>query len=82
AEVIYVDHYGNAVTNLPGEHTAEVRTVRVGRRSVPVKRTYADVPVGRPVALVGSSGLLEVAVRNGNAARKLHLNVGSRIRLM
>ncbi|HYE21229.1 MAG TPA: SAM-dependent chlorinase/fluorinase [Tepidisphaeraceae bacterium] len=81
AEVIYVDHYGNAVTNLPGERSADLLTVRVGRRSVRVQRTYADVPVGRPVALIGSSGLLEIAVRNGNAARDLRLKVGSRIRL-
>jgi S-adenosylmethionine hydrolase len=77
-EVIVVDRFGNAVTNLLGVHGGDVR---VGDRSVPFGRTYADVGPGEPVALVGSSGLLEIAIRDGNAARALHLERGAVVRV-
>ena len=76
-EVIVVDRFGNAVTNLLAVHGGEVR---VGDREVPFRRTYADVAIGEPVALVGSSGLLEIAVRDGSAAVKLGLARGTPIR--
>lgn len=74
ARVISIDRFGNAVTNVPAE--VGVRRLRTGRRWVAVRRTYSDVAVGQPVALIGSSGLLEVAVRGGSAAVKLGLKVG------
>jgi len=39
-------------------------------------RTYAEVKPGEMLALVGSSGHLEIAVREGNAAQKLGLHLG------
>ena len=77
-EVIVVDRFGNAVTNLVAAHATEVR---VGDRIVPVRRTYADVATGEPVALVGSSGLIEIAIRDGNAAQTLGLRRGSLVRI-
>ena len=78
--VIHVDGYGNATTNVPAEllpihgrwHT---KAHDVG----PLRRTYGDVPVGTPLALVGSSELLEIAVRDGSAASKLGLRIGDRV---
>jgi hypothetical protein len=77
-EVIMVDRFGNAVTNLLGLHGGEVR---VGSRNIPVCRTYADVASGEVVALVGSSGLIEVAVRDGSAASALGLERGTVVRV-
>jgi S-adenosyl-L-methionine hydrolase (adenosine-forming) len=77
-EVIVVDRFGNAVTNLLAVHGGDVR---IGSRDVPVRRTYADVDTGAPVALVGSSGLIEIAVRDGNAAAVLGLERGTIIRV-
>jgi S-adenosyl-L-methionine hydrolase (adenosine-forming) len=77
-EVIVVDRFGNAVTNLLAIHGGEVR---VGDREVPLRRTYADVSTGEAVALVGSSGLIEIAVRDGNAAKSLQLSRGSIVRV-
>jgi S-adenosylmethionine hydrolase len=36
-------------------------------RRLPLSRTYAEVPVGEPLAYIGSSGLLEIAVHGGRA---------------
>ena len=68
--VIPVDRVGNAVTNLLAAHGG---VVEVGKLRLPVLRTYADVAPGTPLALVGSSGLIEIAVRDGNAAALLGL---------
>lgn len=78
ARVIYFDHFGNAVTNWVGP---VARHVRVKNRRVPFHRTYAEVPEGAPVALVGSSGLLEIAVRNGSAVEALRIQVGDVVRV-
>ena len=77
-EVIVVDRFGNAVTNLIAIHGGEVR---IGDREVPMGRTYADVATGEAVALVGSSGLIEIAVRDGNASTMLDLRRGSIVRV-
>ena len=69
--IITVDRFGNAVTNLLAAHGG---VVEVGALRLPVLRTYADVAPGTPLALVGSSGLIEIAVRDGNAASLLGLS--------
>jgi len=77
-EVIFVDRFGNAVTNLVGVRGG---TVEVGPFAIDVRRTYAEVDAGKPLALVGSTGLLEIAVRDGDAARTLGLERGSVVAL-
>ena len=47
-----------------------------GQRLEGVHRTYGMVQVGQPVALVGSEGFLEIAVRQGNAAECLGVRAG------
>ena len=76
--VIGIDRFGNAVTNLLGVHGGDLL---LGDRTIPLRRTYADVAAGEPVVLVGSSGLLEIAVRDGNAARLLGLERGTVVRV-
>ena len=75
-EVISIDRFGNAITNLVGLRTG---TVEAAGLSLPLRRTYGEAPVGAPVAIVGSSGLIELAVRDGHAARVLHLTRGTAV---
>ncbi len=81
-EVIYVDRFGNLVTNLtpdfvPSYAVLEAESLIIG----PVRATFADVPQGALLAYLGSGGTVEVAVRDGSAARRLGLGVGGRIRV-
>jgi S-adenosylmethionine hydrolase len=85
-EVIYVDPFGNLVTNiaaalLPPEGT--VLRVRAGRRVAAAvrARTYGDGPRGRLLVVPGSDGLAELAVREGSAAALLRARAGSAVRL-
>jgi S-adenosylmethionine hydrolase len=82
--VIHVDHFGNATTNVPFDPAVSpgIRNVRTGRKSLgPLKATYHDVAAGQPLALVGSSGLIEIAVREGSAAQMFKLHVGDSVHL-
>jgi len=81
AEVVYVDHFGNLVTNVrPVEwERVDLRDIRIVVKdvSLAVRRTYADVERGTLLALLGSDGFLELAVREGSAAERLGLGVGA-----
>lgn len=70
--VIHFDHFGNAITNIPGEWLAGgVVSLRVADTVFgSLDTTFADCDEGGGVAYVGSSGLLEFAVRNGSAQRE------------
>ncbi|HSA55064.1 MAG TPA: SAM-dependent chlorinase/fluorinase [Gemmatimonadaceae bacterium] len=73
-EVIAIDRFGNLVTNLAGVRGG---VVRIAGQVLPVRRTYGDAPPAALVALVGSSGLLEIAMRDGSAADALGLTRGA-----
>jgi S-adenosyl-L-methionine hydrolase (adenosine-forming) len=75
AHVIGRDRFGNLLTDLRAEHLQRsgehVMEIRIGGERAPVRETYGDVPEGDLVAYIGSSGRLEIAVRNGSAAERL-----------
>jgi S-adenosylmethionine hydrolase len=80
-EIVYVDRFGSLVTSLtpdlvPSYATVEVEGLDIG----PLRRTFADVPTGGLLAFVGSGGAIEIAVRDGSAARRLGIGVGGRVR--
>jgi S-adenosylmethionine hydrolase len=77
--VLHTDRFGNVITDIPAQLLLEPDrwVVEVaGRRIVGLRPTYAAVEPGGLVALVGSDGLLEIAVREGNAAQVLGVKVG------
>ncbi len=80
-EVMFVDRFGNLITNIPGEALtmlAEPRRFQVGDAEVRYQvRAYAEAEPGTPVALVSSNGMLEIAITNGNAAQRLEAGVGT-----
>jgi len=73
-----VDHFGNAVTNLIALRGG---IVEVNGTTVPIRRVYAEAEPGAPVAVVGSTGFVEIAIRDGDAARDLGIAKGLRVRL-
>jgi len=71
-----VDRFGNAVTNLVAHRGG---SIEVSGLSLPLRATYADAAAGAALALVGSSGLVEIAVRDGSAADRLGLRRGTTV---
>ncbi len=74
--VIAIDRFGNVITNLVAWRGG---TVEVAGRILSIAHTYSDVPSGASVALIGSSGLVEIAVRDGCAAAVLNVSRGDEV---
>ncbi|MBQ12240.1 MAG: S-adenosyl-l-methionine hydroxide adenosyltransferase [Planctomyces sp.] len=86
-EVIYADHYGNLVTNIPLEALAKGTEIIVeikGRKIVGLSKTFqlpANSSEERLLALGGSLGYLEIAVQNGSAATLMNAGPGEAVRV-
>jgi S-adenosylmethionine hydrolase len=85
-EVIFRDTFGNLITNLEAERLAGVPpgawTVEVaGTQIEGLVRTYGECPTGTLVALIGSSGAVEIAAVNGDASEQLSAGTGSTVRI-
>jgi S-adenosylmethionine hydrolase len=77
-EVIHVDTYGNAITAFPGEQAAGVQNVTLpGGQKIPFQPFYSAVPAGSPLAVLGSSGFVEIAINRGDAAKELGISPGT-----
>jgi S-adenosylmethionine hydrolase len=81
-EVLFVDRFGNLITNIVGDPkwpTPTILTVgkRVLRRGFRWVRTYAEAAPGQLVGLISSDGYLEIAIAQGNAAQHLRAQVGT-----
>lgn len=86
-EVVYIDHFGNAITNLSKAELGDAHdpahlSVSLKPEHVPMGNTFGDVPKGSPVAYFGSTGALEIAVNGGRADHVLSLEVGNKVDLL
>jgi|SRR5208282_5563393 len=88
SEVVYVDGFGNIVTNLSRDLLKDTLSQRIslyvgGRQfSVRFVNTYSDLREGEVGALFGSHGFLELACREKSAAARLRVNRGVPVRLL
>ncbi len=87
-QIVHVDRFGNIITNLPDRLLAPILAkhgeplVEVGGHSIKgLAESYMDVKEGQPVALMGSERLLEIAVRNSNAAHRMKVRTGDPVRI-
>lgn len=84
-QVSWIDGFGNLITNIPTSVLPALAhrggaIVEIGDRTIQgIGRTYGERPTGAPVALVGSSGFMEVAVVNGSAVTTLGASVGAMV---
>ena len=96
AEIVYVDHFGNAMTGLRAATLAPnaklaaagraVRSMVLGKaaagRVLERARTFGDGPPGAPFWYENSNGLAEIAVNQGRADRDLGLAIGSPVEIV
>jgi hypothetical protein len=87
-EIIHLDDFGNIVTNISLEDIRKLGLspgasvkILLGRAVHEVRfgMTYGDVVKGQAVALIGSTGLLEISVNSGNAAFNFKAREGSKV---
>ncbi len=93
-EVVHIDRFGNLVTNISCTIDNALCTVAESQEAVPqaricvtlagtqilgLSRTFAEANLHDLLAYVGSSGRLEIATREGNAAARLGVKLGERV---
>lgn len=86
-QIVHIDRFGNCCTNIGADLVGEL----AGRGEVEILcgscrltglvRTYAEGEHGRPLALIGSHGRLEIALREDSAAARLGLRIGDAVRV-
>jgi S-adenosyl-L-methionine hydrolase (adenosine-forming) len=87
-QIVHVDRFGNIITNLPERLLAPyledmIPTVEIAGHVIKgLAGSYADVREGQPLAIIGSERLLEVAVRNSNAAHRMKVNTGDPVKVV
>jgi len=81
AAIVYVDHYGNAMTGLRATRLADGTELEVAGRRIARARTFADVAEGGPLWYENANGLAEIALNGGSAAARFGLAPGSPVGL-
>lgn len=83
-QVLSVDHFGNLLTNITQEQLKGARgvVIKVGEATIDgLSLTFAERKPGELVGMIDSSGVLQIAVVNGNAADKLKVGIGTTVLL-
>jgi len=87
SHVLYVDRFGNLVTNItqedlpPSCDPARIVVAIKKRKIRGIKKNYSDVKPGEPVLYWGSTGRLEIGVNLGSAASAFTMSYGDKISL-
>lgn len=81
AEIIYVDHFGNAITGLHGDLVSKHTNLKIRDHFIPYARVFADAPPGEPFWYLNSNGMIEIAMNQASAAQVLELAVGTAVHI-
>ena len=77
-EIIYNDHYGNAMTGVPASKIPDGSRITVAGQSLRFARSFAAVPSGQAFWYENSIGLIELAVNQGNFQNAFECVIGTR----
>lgn len=80
-QIVHIDFYGNAkIFGRVPNHAKQVNLVEKAVK-LPLVRTFEEVEDAKPLAYLGSSGLLEIAIRNRNATSHFGFKVGDVLKI-
>ena len=74
--IIYIDHYGNAMTGSRKSSIAEHQVLAINGHIIRPAKAFYTVPKGHPFWYENSCGLIEIAVNSGRADELLRLTPG------
>ncbi|MEO0392572.1 MAG: SAM-dependent chlorinase/fluorinase [Pseudomonadota bacterium] len=78
-QIIYVDHYGNAMTGIRAESLAQDQLLNIGGQLIAHATVFSAVPVGEAFWYANSMGMVEIAINRGRADQALGLAVGHEV---
>jgi hypothetical protein len=76
SRVVYIDHFGNALTGLRANCLAPGTLLEIGGERLSRLRTFGDAPPGGAFWYENANGLAEIAVNMGNASQALKISIG------
>lgn len=82
AEVLYIDHFGNAITGLRASSLTAEQKLKLAGYVISRARTFADVPEGELFWYENSNGLVEIAVNRGCAAELPGIGLATTIQML
>jgi S-adenosylmethionine hydrolase len=82
SRVIYLDHFGNAMTGLRAASLPDDAVLSVGPHRLVRARTFSGVAAGEAFWYENANGLAEIAVNRGRADRTLELAVGAEVMVL
>lgn len=82
AQIVYIDHYGNAITGLRASVIERTRRIKIRAHTLCYARVFADIPVGAAFWYENANSLVEIAVNRGSAAELLALHCGDEVNVV
>jgi hypothetical protein len=79
AEIVYIDHYGNAMTGLRGALLPPNAGLAIGGRRLGRAPTFSAVRPGDAFWYINANGLAEIAINGGRADQALGLTIGEAV---
>ncbi|WP_455376780.1 SAM hydrolase/SAM-dependent halogenase family protein [Kaarinaea lacus] len=81
-KIIYIDHFGNAMTGIRGDVLTTNQTIIVNGYRFGWARTFSDVNLAEGFWTINSNGLVEIAVNQGSACNEFALKVGDDVNVV
>jgi S-adenosyl-L-methionine hydrolase (adenosine-forming) len=82
AEIVYVDHFGDAMTGLRATMLPEGARLATAGQVLERANTFSDLPPGGAFWYENANGLAEIAVNQGRADRVLGLTIGTPVTIL
>jgi len=82
AEIVYIDHFGNAITGIRASELSDERCLQLQDRRVVRGRTFSAVPEGQAFWYENANGLAEIAVNRGRADEVLGAEIGAKVHIV
>ena len=82
AEIVYVDHFGNAMTGLRATMLPEGTRLATSGQVLERANTFSDLLPGGAFWYENANGLAEIAVNQGRADRVLGLTIGTPVTIL
>ena len=82
AQILYIDHYGNAISGLRASQLMPTQQLKVGEHLISWARTFSDVPEGQAFWYENANGLVEIAVNCGRADALADLQLATAIQFV
>jgi len=84
-EIVYIDHFGNCISNISKKDFDPALLSEINIKHFQFEKlsqSYAEHQVAEPLAIISSHDHLEIAVRDGNAAKFLNIKKGEAIEVV